>query len=183
MTIISEVCFCANDHEGCYAILHRVHLVGLSSNFQLRVDVPAQELLRLGFDHVLREPRNIYAQQLRRCVRIDAFPIHSESHQRPPLVQVLPQANAKTRPYPAWSSASLVPSFPPRRLYRVPIMCRSRVPRMRQPKKHATIFPNYATWHAMFPVLPVHPHCTRSMNRRRAPQGSLSPSVHPQLRR
>ena len=98
MTIIREVCFCANDHEGCYAILHRAHLVGLSSSSQLRVDVPAQELLRLGFDHVLREPRNIYAQQLRRCVRIDAFPIHSESHQRPPLVQVLPQANAKTRP-------------------------------------------------------------------------------------
>ena len=79
MTIIREVCFCANDHEGCYAILHRVHLVGLSSNFQLRADVPAQELLRLGFDHVLREPRNIYAQQLRRCVRMYAFPVHYES--------------------------------------------------------------------------------------------------------
>ena len=33
MTIISDVCFCANDHEGCYAILHRAHAP--ASNYAL----------------------------------------------------------------------------------------------------------------------------------------------------
>ena len=156
MTIISDVCFCANDHASCYTILHRVHLVGLSSNFQLRVDVPAQELLRLGFDHVLREPRNIYAQQLRRCVHMDAFPSHSESHQRPPLVQVLPQAHAKTRPYHAWSSASLVTSFPPRRLYPVYPECVSQKARNHLPKRcflARSVF-----------LVASPPHCTLAMN-------------------
>jgi len=144
-----------------------------SSSFQWRVDVPAQELLRLGFDHVLREPRNIYAQQLRRCVRMYAFPIHSESHQRPPLVQVLLQAHAKTRPYHAWSSALLVTIFPPRRLDLVPIMCRSRIPRMRQPQSTQPSSPTMFLGTQCFSCCPSSPLHTCNELRPRAIRLSL----------
>jgi hypothetical protein len=176
-----EVCVWANDNEVHYAIQPRVHLLDFSSNFQLRVNVPAQELLRLGFDDVLREPRNLFVQQLRRNVLLDIFQIHCESHPRPPLVQVLPQANAQAGPSSAWSSASIVPSYAPRRLFLAPSMCPSRAPITRIQKTRSHL-PTIVVLVRSVSRVERPTHRIRSMNRRRAPYGSLSPSVHPHLR-